>query len=187
MARPGVSRDLEPDGIARKRNLFTAKEDAHLRELVTVCGSEDWEKVAGSMPGRTCRQCRERWFNYLSPSVRTEPWSEPEVTLLVNKVSELGPRWKSLEIHFPGRTDINIRNRYRQLQKSLGVSPETILSPKTALPGSQAPPEPQAPESTTPRSGHLPGFDDIIAALVRESENANPDGSSNPFLSDVLF
>jgi hypothetical protein len=187
MGRTKLSRCIDADGILHKRNLFTAKEDAHLRDLVTRFGIESWEKICASMPGRTCRQCRERWFNYLSPSVRIGPWSDGENALLLEKVCELGLRWKSLVIHFPGRTDINIRNRYRQLQKSLGVSPETILCPKSVIPASEAAMSPGPPELPPSGGRNLTAFDDIIAALVRESENGNPDESTNLFSPHMLF
>jgi hypothetical protein len=186
MARLGLLGSMDSGTMPRKRNLFRAKEDSLLRELVAAFGVDDWEIVAGSMPGRTCRQCRERWFNYLSPSVKSGPWTNEEVSLLISKVNELGLRWKSLEVYFPGRTDINIRNRYRQLQKSLGVSRETILPVRAFTPAAEI--EPPPVESHAPRRApHLPGFDDIIAALVRESENDNPEETMNPFAPHVLF
>lgn len=65
---------------------------------------------------RDRRQCRERWMNYLSPAVYKGPWTPQEEALLRNKVNELGRRWKSMEPFFPGRTDINIKNHWKQMQ-----------------------------------------------------------------------
>jgi hypothetical protein len=44
-------------------------------------------------------------------------WAPHEDRLLEEKVGELGRRWKVLEAYFPGRTDINLKNRYNLLTR----------------------------------------------------------------------
>ena len=46
------------------------------------------------------------------PGVNTAPWTEYEDKLLEQKVNELGRKWSVIAKFFPGRTDINIKNRY---------------------------------------------------------------------------
>jgi hypothetical protein len=144
-------------GHKRTRRLFTVDEDCELRRLVAIHGDGEWEMIAEALPGRSCRQCRERWINYLSPAINNGPWSDSELRLLEQKVAELGQRWKPLEVFFPGRTDINIRNHYRQMRKA-GRPPAV-------------PPQPEPPAPPPPKPKPLPGFDEVMAALVREHED----------------
>ena len=47
---------------------WTPEEDKKLRELVAE-GRKNWGQVAGQIPGRTSKQCRERWCNHLDPNI----------------------------------------------------------------------------------------------------------------------
>jgi hypothetical protein len=103
--------------LKRKRISFTADEDERLRFLIATYGEDNWRLISEKMVRREPRQCRERWINYLSPTVANGPWSAEEEDRLCAKVRELGHRWKAMEPFFPGRTDINIKNRWKQIQK----------------------------------------------------------------------
>jgi hypothetical protein len=103
---------------------FTKSEDTILTQLVAKFGENNWKTIASQMLDRTVRQCRERWFFYLAPSVTNGPWTSAEDALLCSKVNEFGARWKKLTEFFPGRTDINIKNHYTTLlrrQRPFGV------------------------------------------------------------------
>ena len=41
-------------------------------------GPRRWPVLAVQMPGREGKQCRERWFNFLRPSVDKSAWTEEE-------------------------------------------------------------------------------------------------------------
>jgi hypothetical protein len=99
------------------RHPFSQEEDEKIRELVSTLGEKDWTVLSEQMPGRTPRQCKERWSHYLSPVLIHEKWSNEEDDLLFEKVSEHGKKWKNFEKLFPGRTDINIKNRYNVLTR----------------------------------------------------------------------
>jgi hypothetical protein len=108
------------------------------------------------MPKRNRRQCRERWFSYLSPVVSNGPWTEKEEELLRAKVSEAGRKWRIIQVFFPGRTDINIKNHWKQMQR---VRPHELP---------EANPEPE-------KDGDQ--FDQLMRAWLREQ----PDGPPGAF------
>jgi hypothetical protein len=112
-----MSLDIQEPRQHRKRYAFNPEEDCHLRELVSKYGEDAWDKIASRMPRRDRRQCRERWINYLSPAVANGPWSVEEEELLKEKVQTVGRSWKAIQIWFPGRTDINIKNHWKQMEK----------------------------------------------------------------------
>jgi hypothetical protein len=97
------------------RRKFTSNEDAQLKAVVMKCGTADWVAVASQMPHRDCRQCRERWYHYLAPELLSDEWTKEEDVLLAKQVEAHGHKWKWFEMQFPGRTDINIKNRYQLL------------------------------------------------------------------------
>ena len=94
------------------RRPFTVEEDARLLDIMTSLQIVNWEQVAAHFNGRTSRQCRERWLNYLNPSIRTGPWTEYEDELLLEKVNELGRCWSSIGKFFNGRSENDIKNRW---------------------------------------------------------------------------
>lgn len=96
---------------------FTLEEDSKLRELVRLYGTGDWNLIAEKMPGRTVRQCRERWRHYLTPELAKVPFSAEEDALLARKFKELGNQWKLISGFFRGRTDIAIKNRWLLLNR----------------------------------------------------------------------
>ncbi|OHT08913.1 hypothetical protein TRFO_22418 [Tritrichomonas foetus] len=98
---------------------FTLDEDSKLKEIVESYyhGSVNWEAVASMMPGRNARQCKERYSNYLSPTVNNSPWTQEEDDLLIAKHTELGAKWVRIASYFSGRSDTSIKNRWMVLQR----------------------------------------------------------------------
>jgi hypothetical protein len=101
----------------RKRKAFTPEEDDRLRALVSRLGDANWRGIAAKMPRRNRRQCRERWFNYLCPTICNAPWSTLEEDLLRTKVQECGRKWRVIQAFFTGRTDINIKNHWKHMER----------------------------------------------------------------------
>lgn len=115
-----------------KKNKFTPEEDRRLSEVIKQIGLFDWDSVAEKMPGRTARQCRDRWNYYLNPDISNLPWTEEEEKLLLEKYEKYGPRWAMIAQCFDGRSDTNIKNhhlvllrRKARMEKKKASSPPT--------------------------------------------------------------
>lgn len=104
----------KPKGAPRHK--FTPEEDERLRSLVSMLGENNWGEVAAKLGTRSARQCRERFKNYLSPNLKNEPWTEQEDNLLREKYAEYGAKWSVIANYFHTRSDVNIKNRWAQLQ-----------------------------------------------------------------------
>ncbi len=93
-------------GLGRTvRKAWTADEDAALAHVVGVCATESleglpadgaegalapgisWVRVAQMVPGRSSKQCRERW---LSLGRQSRPWGEEETRVLLQQQQLLG-------------------------------------------------------------------------------------------------
>jgi hypothetical protein len=111
----------DTDGAAKKktRKLFTEQEDEQIMELVGQYGDSRWKQISSHLTGRSALQCKEPWFCYLAPHVTNDPWSKKDDKLLLLKASELNHRWKQLEVFFPGRSNINIKNHWRKLRRMM--------------------------------------------------------------------
>ena len=75
-------------------------------------GIEKWSDIAKRVPGRMGKQCRERWCNYLDPSIRKGPWTDEEDRVLVEKQKVMGNKWTQIAKLIPGRPQAVIKNRW---------------------------------------------------------------------------
>merc|ERR1719197_1457031 len=103
---------LEP---TLNKGLWKAEEDEQLRAAVRLHGSSSWPAVAAIIPGRNCKQCRERWNNYLDPTLKKGCWEPAEDKALVKGQEMFGSRWSLLAKLLPGRSQIQVRDRCRVL------------------------------------------------------------------------
>ena len=108
---------FKPKKRGTEKQKFTANEDLMLQKIVKEEGTENWNKIAAKIPGRTPRQCRERWKNYLNPALSSEPWKSEEDELLLQKYEEFGSHWKSIRTFLPHRSTNNIKNRLFLLKR----------------------------------------------------------------------
>jgi hypothetical protein len=80
-------------------------------------GADDWVAVASAVGGKTVRQCKERWWNYLAPELNSGDWTLEDDQLLLQKFRELGNKWVRIAKCFPNRTDTMVKNRFNKLQR----------------------------------------------------------------------
>ena len=94
------------------KHKFTKEEDSIIIKMVEKRGIHCWQKIANKLNNRTARQCRERWKHYLKPGIVNSPWTNQEDLILYQLYIKFGPKWSKIKHHLPGRTDINIKNRW---------------------------------------------------------------------------
>jgi hypothetical protein len=117
---------LLPDGSTPRygnnqtRSMFTAAEDRKLIKLVSDSGRRpNWRAISIIMKTRTPRQCRERYQNYLSPSIEHMDWTQEEDNIILEKFGYIGPKWNLISKFLNGRTGNSIRNRFQSIQRRL--------------------------------------------------------------------
>ena len=67
-----------------------------VRRLVHMHGTRSWTLVAQHLPGRTGKQCRERWHNHLDHDIRKDAWSIQEDRMLLELHRKFGNRWADI-------------------------------------------------------------------------------------------
>lgn len=119
---------MNQNKIIRKR--FTKDEDKNLKKIVESMHVLDWDAIASKMEGRTARQCKDRWLNYLSPSVNTNEWTKEEDEILISKYKEYGPKWVNISRCLTNRTDISVKNRWISIMRKNAYA-ESVGIPKS--------------------------------------------------------
>jgi hypothetical protein len=97
-----------------QRRKFTGEEDAHLRALVDHMGTRNWDDIARSMHGRTARQCRDRYKNYLLDSLVLAPWTPEEDAIVRQYYQQMGPKWVEIAKFLTGRSSSHVKNRWHR-------------------------------------------------------------------------
>jgi hypothetical protein len=113
---------LPAEARKKYRSIFNQVEDEQLTSLVARLGRRSWDAVAAYMPGRSARQCRDRWKFYLCPSVNRSPWTPDEDRVLLAKYRELGPKWSILCQSFENRSLNNVKNRWNSVIRKVRAS-----------------------------------------------------------------
>jgi hypothetical protein len=93
---------------------FTKEEDRKLIRLVDQFGEHDWVNVSCAMNGRTPRQCRQRYRNYLSQRRQRCPWTAKEEQLVIALYHQLGPKWVHISTFLTGRSGNDVKNRWHK-------------------------------------------------------------------------
>eukprot|EP00961_Rhodomonas_salina_P081593 1097133-Rhodomonas_salina.1 len=84
----GEVMDGEPRRLTVK-GPWTKEEDDVVIRLVGQYGPRRWSLIASNLPGRTGKQCRERWHNQLDPNINKEGWTEEEDYILAKAHTEV--------------------------------------------------------------------------------------------------
>ena len=106
------------------RKRFTEEEDQKLRMLCMDPEMKTWGDVAKKMPGRTARQCKDRYNVTLKNNIIKKPWTKKEDEIIISKYHEIGPRWVAISSFLVGRSGNNVKNRwYKKINKYRQIAP----------------------------------------------------------------
>jgi len=188
-----------------KKGQWTKEEDLHLANLVHG-GWKDWTAIAKEITGRTSKQCRERWFHHLDPSINRSAYSEEEDQLIMAQTDLLGSKWAQIARMLNGRTGEAIKIRWKTLNRhrlsgSTARCPQitrrrrqissSTASPKSSKLTSLHPaclntPSPKVPEQHNEKD--LDWISDVLDTMVHvEFEDMNWNGVNDQIDFDELL
>lgn len=143
---------------------FTDDQDEIIKQMASKCPSEQrtvefWKKVAQQIPGKSAKQCRERYQNFLDPTFSKE-WTEEEDRILIEAYNQLKSSnsaniWATISKQcLPKKSKMMIKNRYN-----------TLVHKKTQIPW----------KSTLPEKNHH-----------ESSQPSEPESSTEEFIRDII-
>ena len=183
---------------SKQRKKFTEAEDQRLYEIISKMGPRNWRVIAEQMPGRTGRQCRDRYTNYLMENLRNEPWTQEEDALLISKFLEYGSHWSEMVQFFNGRSSNSIKNRWytnlahkvnlNQMNERLNQCTSKLIKHAKSAPPSQV--NEMQIDFQSPQSLYNIGTPDFIKIgqneLVIDEKNGGRVGHSAPGYNDNI-
>lgn len=106
---------VQQEKHGRMKMKWKPQEDQILADIVSWHGPVHWDSIAIHLPGRTGKQCRERWITFLSPDVKRDEWTKEEDEILIRMQGQYGNQWALMTKYLPGRSSISIKNRFKSL------------------------------------------------------------------------
>jgi hypothetical protein len=85
-------------------------------------GTTNWHIIAKLLPGRSPRQCRERWSNYVNPNLLKHEWTETEDEILLTTYRDVRAKWFVIANFLPLRSRNSTKKRYFALQRNVTFS-----------------------------------------------------------------
>jgi hypothetical protein len=98
-------------------------EDIKLKDAAKTHGDKNWGSIAALVPGRTQKQCRDRWNSIIDrANGRTGKWTAVEDSKLEDAIQTHGDKdWLAISALVPGRTKIQCQRRWNDvLDPSIG-------------------------------------------------------------------
>jgi myb proto-oncogene protein len=111
-------KSLDPPAIDQTKSAcnegkWAVEEDAKLTDAVKKHGVNNWIAVAVFVPGRTYRQCHDRWAKHVDPIIKNDKWAVEEDAMMMRAVKEHGgSNWVAVAAMIPGRTNEQCHQRW---------------------------------------------------------------------------
>jgi hypothetical protein len=109
---------VERTTTGKEGKRWEEEEDELLMDAMKIHG-KDWSRVAVLVPGRTHKQCYNRWSKNVCPDIdkmtayNKDKWTVKEDEMLINAVKKLGNRdWVRVAALVPGRTNTECWSRW---------------------------------------------------------------------------
>ncbi|EAX97211.1 Myb-like DNA-binding domain containing protein [Trichomonas vaginalis G3] len=96
---------------------WSPEEDRILMKQIKETGPLMWDQIARHIPGRSGKQCKERWITVLDPNINRQDWSAEEDSRLLKFHKMYGNKWATISSHMKGRSSISVKNRFKFLKR----------------------------------------------------------------------
>ena len=121
-----------------KKSKWMPDEDHLLQQGIAKFGIGQWKKIAELVPGRSAKQCRERWTGQLDPKLNHNEWTTEEDFFLLKIHQTLGNTWAKIASKMPGRSANAVKNRFRFISKRQNMNSSSSQSSSQTMSSSSS-------------------------------------------------
>jgi len=119
-----------PRDSCLKKTRWNPQEDQILADVVSKHGSKNWGFIANFIPGRTGKQCRERWITQHDPTYKRDSFTAEEDSIIIHYQKICGNKWAIITKFLKGRSTTSIKNRWKYLvNHNLVDSYQSVIFP----------------------------------------------------------
>ena len=90
-------------------------EDEILKAAVMKYGKNQWARISSLLVRKSPKQCKQRWYEWLDPSVKKTPWSREEEEKLLHLAKIMPTQWRTIAGCLEGRTASQCLEHYEKL------------------------------------------------------------------------
>jgi hypothetical protein len=114
-----------PVSEREERANWTPEQDLCLSTFVNTYGPHNWQAISQLMATRfpenhlSTKQCRERWWNKLDPSINHAQWTKQEEAMLILAHMKFKNRWCDITKALKGRNNNMIKNRFYSIFRKM--------------------------------------------------------------------
>lgn len=102
--------------IIFKGGQWTNKEDRILEAGIAKYGLNNWHRISSLLQRKTADQCKERWIQYLDPTIQKHrEWTKEEEEKLIFLQGLFSDRWQTIAKQLPGRTGWMCEEHYAEM------------------------------------------------------------------------
>mmetsp|Transcript_20771 Transcript_20771/g.29166 ORF Transcript_20771/g.29166 Transcript_20771/m.29166 type:complete len:776 (+) Transcript_20771:102-2429(+) len=131
--------------IQVKGGVWKNTEDEILKAAVMKYGKNQWARISSLLVGKSAKQCKARWYEWLDPSIKKTEWSREEEEKLLHLTKIMPNQWKTIA-PLVGRTAAQCLDHYEKLLDAAQTKSETLEAsddPRRLRPG-EIDPNPEA-------------------------------------------
>ena len=98
-------------------HVTSIQEDKILLKTVSSYKKIEWKTISDKVTEsvnklKTPKQCRDRWLNYVNPSLKNEKLSEDDFQKLFSLQMKFGSKWSKISKEFPEKSQNLLKNSF---------------------------------------------------------------------------
>ena len=97
-----------------KGGVWKNSEDEILKAAIMKYGLNQWSRISSLLQRKSAKQCKQRWYEWLDPSIKKTEWTRAEDEKLLQLSRVFPSQWRTIA-PFVGRTPTQCYERYEKL------------------------------------------------------------------------